>query len=150
MVAKYFGYLIGGLFAIALILAPISVTSYFLFDSAYTILKLEPKEAVVTKCFTKRSSTGKPLTRNVPRAITTEGEIANGMIGELKYLSTCDEMVGDTLSVYIDPNNHKNNRINTFWQMWFLPLIFTTICLLWYPYLIKKIINKYKKKKSTL
>ncbi len=145
MFAKYLGYLIGGTFALGLMIAPIAVTSYFLYDSAYTILNLETKEATVTECFTKRSSTGRALTRNVPRAVTSEGDVANGMIGELKYLSTCDEMIGDTLDVYIDPHNPKNNRINTFWQMWFLPLIFSTICLLWYPYLIKKIRQKYKK-----
>ena len=130
---------------IIIIILPLAIASYFTYDALWSVFNLEKKQATIQSCFTKTSSSGKPINHHVPKAYTVSGEVIEGMIGQPKFFLTCDDMVGETVNVYLDKENKKNNRIATFWQMWFLPSLFIIISLFWYSLYLKKLMKKLKK-----
>lgn len=127
------------------IILPLVITSYFTYDSVWSVLHLEKTQAIVKSCFTRTSNSGKPLNRHVPKAVSENGEVVEGYIGQPKYFLTCDGMIGETVEVYIDQQDKKNSRLATFWQMWFLPSLFFILSLAWYSLFLKKLIKRLKK-----
>lgn len=142
--AKIIGYLIGGLFVLGMVLAPIGGATYFLND-LYQVHQLEIKtEATITGCFTLRNTkTGRPKAHRVPKAITKDGVVVRGTLGQIKIFDICKSSVGDKVSVFLDAQGSSKGRFNTFYQLWFMPLLFTLMSLFWYPFLIKTSIKKY-------
>ena len=130
---------------IIIIILPFAIATYFTYDAVWSVLNLEKTQATIQSCFTKTSSSGKPINHHVPKAQSENGEVIEGMIGQPKFFLTCDDMVGKTIDVYLDKENKNNNRIGTFWQMWFLPSLFIIISIFWYSLYLKKLLKKLKK-----
>lgn len=130
---------------IIIIILPFAVASYFTYDAVWSVFNLEKTQATIHSCFTKTSSSGKPINHHVPKASLESGVTIEGTIGQPKFFLTCDDMIGETVDVYIDNYNKDNNRIATFWQMWFLPSLFTIVSIFWYSLYLKKLMKKFKK-----
>ena len=61
-----------------------------------------------------------------------------------KFFGGCNELIGKSVAVYVDQYNAKNNRIASFWQLWFMPILFALISLLWYPFAAKSYMRKFR------
>ncbi|MBH46645.1 MAG: hypothetical protein CME71_00585 [Halobacteriovorax sp.] len=146
--AKIVGYFIGSLFVALLLLAPIGGMIYFMHDSLSALENVVKDQAIVEKCISKRSSTGKVNARGVPVAMTDTGVKVEGSIGQPKFLFQCKDMIGSSVPVLIHQSDKARHRINTYWQMWFLPTIFSIFSLIWYPALYKGYQKKKNKKKN--
>tara|TARA_R110000868_G_scaffold334233_4_gene594939 strand:- start:1461 stop:1910 length:450 start_codon:yes stop_codon:yes gene_type:complete len=148
LITKIVGYFIGSLFVALLLLAPVGGMIYFMHDSITALDHVVDDQAIVEKCISKRSSSGKVTARGVPVAITSSGVKIEGQMGQPKFLLQCKDMIGESVPVFIHSNDSSRHRINTFWQMWFLPTLFTLFSLIWYPALFKGYQRKKNKKKD--
>lgn len=142
------GYLIGGVFVVLILLAPIGATSYLVYDLTKALLNYESDTAEIVRCESTRQTTDSRVRyKRVPVAITAQGITVKGDMDEIRWVYKCNDLIGEQVKVLIDPKDSKNGKINSFFQMWFLPLLFILISIIYYPFVIKGYIKKYKNKK---
>ncbi|TQV88168.1 hypothetical protein [Aliikangiella coralliicola] len=144
MVAKIIGYLIGGLFVLGL-LAPIPISLWMIWDRVTVLSSTEVEPALIESCHHRyRTSGSRSKGSWGPVAVTERGLKVKGDFTWSKK-SWCESDIGDEVNVFVHPTDKSKNRINTFFQFWFLPIISTSFCLFFYPlsYRLKK-----KKKKD--
>ena len=147
MVAKVIGYTIGGMF-IVLLLAPIGVSVYLWYDRITVLSTTEKAPATIVSCYHHyRTSGNRSVGSWGPLAQTSDGIEVKGSF-RLSRKSWCEWFVGNDTHVLIDATSPDNSRIYSFVQFWFLPLLITLICLVFYPasYKLKK--KKDREKKS--
>ena len=92
-----------------------------------TISQSVLKEATIVDCGyvnhkRARNRGGGYSSNYYPIAISDDGDRARGTM-LLATRSMCERLVGSLVSVYVHNSDSKNNRINSFYQMWLLPLI---------------------------
>ena len=142
MIAKAIGYLIGAVF-VGLLLAPIPLAVWFVYDGTTVLMSTSVADAVIERC--DRRSTRGIKSRGiashvswVPVAKTASGVEIKGDFGWTRR-SWCESDVGKRVSVFVHDTNRSMNRINTFSQFWFFPMILTAICVLYLCiYIIKR------------
>ena len=143
------GYLIGGAFVVLILFGPIGVTIYYVQDAANALINYESDMATIERCESTRQGSGSKVRyKRVPVAITDSGTTVKGQMDEIRWVYKCNDMIGDRVPVLIDPTNSKKGHINTFWQLWFMPLLFLAISIFYYPLVIKGYIKKYKASKK--
>lgn len=103
------------------------------------------EEAVITDCESIRLSGSSPRYRRVPVAVTESGRRVRGTVDEVRFLWECDDQIGKPVEVTFDPQNASAATINSFHQMWFLPMVLATVCLVLYPAMIKGYVKKYRR-----
>ena len=140
MIAKYIGYIIGAIFAV-LLLAPIGYTAWLVYDVASVLTTTQLEEAQIQECHYKRvrKSSSSYSGSWGPVAVTKSGLRINGDF-TWKKKSWCESNIGDNVNVFVNENDPSKNRINTFFQFWFMPTAFLLVCLIFYPgsYILKK------------
>ena len=148
---KIIGYSIGGLFAIIL-LAPIVLAVWNTYELVSVLTSTVVEPAVISFCSYQsgrnRSSTGfrKGSGRGptwVPIAVTQLGIKVEGKLGWGVTKQWCEKSMGHHVAVLIHPTDPTKNRIYTFFQFWFTPLILIVVSLLLYPqlYRMKRLIK---------
>lgn len=146
-ISSIIGYLIGGVFVLLILFAPIGVTSYFVYNFANALLNYESDTAQIIRCESKRLSGSSARYKRVPVAITDSGNTIKGSMDEVRWVYKCNDLIGKKVKVLVDPNNKNKGHINSFWQLWFMPILFLIISLIYYPFIIKAYIKKLTKHK---
>ncbi len=132
MIANVIGYTIGALFVIG-ILAPIGVASWMVYDRVAVLTSTESATATVESCHYKRRKSGSSRTGSwAPVAVTDSGTEVRGSLYWSKK-RWCESSIGNRVSVFLHATDAKKNRINTFFQFWFLPGILSLFCITFYP-----------------
>ncbi len=141
---KVLGYIIGAIF-IVLLLSPIGVSCWLVYDRATVLLTTSTEQAVIQECHYKRRKTGSGYSGSWgPVAVTSDGIRIKGSF-TWKRKGWCESGIGKEVPVFLHDTDTSKNRINTFFQFWFYPLFFTTVCLIFYPLSYKAKKNKQKK-----
>ena len=140
------GYFIGGVFVVLILFGPIGVTSYFVYNLSHALLNFEPDTAEIVRCESNRLSGSSARYKRVPVAVTQSGNTIKGSMDEVRWIYKCNDLIGKKVNVLIDPNNKNKGHINSFWQLWFMPILFLIISLIYYPAVIKAYIRKLKKR----
>ncbi|MCG8434605.1 MAG: DUF3592 domain-containing protein [Gammaproteobacteria bacterium] len=139
MIAKFIGYLIGGIFAVGL-LAPLGVAVWLIYDRTDVLLSTTLVGAVIEECHYKRVRKGSGYSGSWgPVAVTDTGVRVKGEF-TWKKKAWCESGIGDEVTVFIHETDESKNRVNTFFQFWFMPLLFFLISAIFYPgsYIAKK------------
>ncbi|MDP7319674.1 MAG: hypothetical protein QF441_03655 [Bacteriovoracaceae bacterium] len=148
-ISTFLGYFIGGCFVLLMLFAPLGATTYFVYDIVLALSKYEKDIAIIERCESSRQNSGSSVRyKRVPIAVTSSGRIVKGQMDEIRWLTKCDSLIGNKVEVLINPQNKKEGYINTFWQLWFMPLLFFIISAIYYPFIIKKYIEKLKINKN--
>lgn len=132
MLAKIIGYSIGAAF-VALILAPIPIAVWLVYDRITVLTSTTSHQAVIEECYHEYRTTGTTSRGSWgPVAVTGEGVRVKG---EFRWRDKdwCLSDIGDEVTVLLHPSDSGKNRINSFFQFWFYPLLMTTVCLIFYP-----------------
>ncbi len=82
-------------------------------------------------CSVKTSQSGKVLARNIPVVQRKNGKKVYGSIGEPKVFDYCKGSIGKKVKVLVEKGGSEDARIYTFWQFWFLPMLFAFFSLIW-------------------
>lgn len=132
MLAKLIGYTIGAAF-VALLLAPIPVTLWLIYDRVTVLNSTTTQSAVIEDCYHEYRTTGTTSKGSWGPVAVTQGGIR--VRGDFRWRKKdwCLSDIGDEVSVFIHPTDTSKNRINSFMQFWFYPLLMTIICLVFYP-----------------
>ena len=132
MLAKLIGYTIGAVF-IALLLAPIPITVWLIYDRVTVLTSTSLQPAVIEECYHEYRTTGNTSRGSWgPLAVTNDGIRVKGDFRWRKK-DWCLSSIGDEVNVFVHPQDPGKNRINTFMQFWFYPTMMTVICLVFYP-----------------
>ena len=132
MLAKLIGYSIGAVF-VALLLAPIPITVWLIYDRAVVLSSTTAHAAVIEECYHEYRTTGNTSRGSWgPVAVTSDGTQVRGDFRWRKK-DWCLSDIGDEVTVLLHPYDASKNRINSFMQFWFYPLLMTAICLVFYP-----------------
>lgn len=142
---RIIGGLIGGLLVLALFLGPALGLYYVSKDTLASLSYEGTEEAVITDCESIRLSGSSPRYRRVPVAVTESGRRVRGTVDEVRFLWECDDQIGKPVEVTFDLQNASAATINSFHQMWFLPMVLATVCLVLYPAMIKGYVKKYRR-----
>ncbi|GLS27969.1 DUF3592 domain-containing protein [Marinibactrum halimedae] len=131
MIAKVLGYSIGALF-IVILLAPIPLSIWFIVDRISLLTSATPARAIIEECYRHRRSGTNAKVSWGPVAVTVEGLKVKG---DFKWSKKkwCESTIGDEVTVLLHPTDKNKHRIHTFFQFWFLPLVMTLICIVFYP-----------------
>jgi hypothetical protein len=146
MISKILGYTIGSLFVIGLLFGP-GLGLYLGSKDTLKAINYDGKtQGKVIKCQSIRiSNSNKARYNRVPIVKTQSGSIVKGTIDEIKYIWPCDKQIGKIVEVLYNKEEPSQAKINTFLEMWFLPLLLFLICCIWYSALIIGYIKKYNK-----
>ena len=128
--STFLGYLIGGLF-VCLMVAPIPIAGWLVYDRVERFANAEQAEATITECYRhSRSSGGTNKISWGPLAVTATSIKVKG---DFKWSDRdwCEVAVGDKVTVLLHQDG--DHRIFSFLQFWALPLLMVTICLVFYP-----------------
>lgn len=129
---KVIGYLIGGIFAIG-VFVPLGFASWLIYDRSAVLLSTTLEDATIESCYYQRvhgSSRGSASWG--PVAVAANGVKVKGGFKWNKK-SWCESGIGSKVSVFIHPSDSGKNRINTFFQFWFLPIALLLFCVIFYP-----------------
>lgn len=141
---KVLGYFIAGLFLAFILFGP-AVGWYLVSKDTFSALTYEgSEEAVITDCTSIRNSGQRSSYRRVPVVILNSGKRVPGSVDEIRFLWECDDRVGDSVEVIYDLQNPERAKINTFLEMWFLPVVLGIVCLIWYAAIMIGYMNKYR------
>lgn len=146
MISKIIGYGIGSLFVIGLLFGP-GLGFYLGSKDTFKAIQYEGKtQGKIVKCQSIRISNSNKVRYNrVPVVETITGTIVKGTIDEIKYIWPCDKQIGKVVEVLYDKNKPTKAKINTFLEMWFMPLLLFIICCIWYSAVIIGYIKKYNR-----
>lgn len=146
--AKFIGGFIGYLFVAMIVLGP----GFGLYHASKETIKALAysgrAEAEIVGCSTftdGRNSNGNLRYITVPHARMQSGQIVNGTVDEIRFIYRCKNQIGKKVNVLFDEDRPSQAKLNTFLEMWFLPLIIGVICLLVYSALIAGYLKKKKK-----
>lgn len=129
-------------FLVLFILAPIAPAIFFGQKLFYAFYKSEKKSAIIIDCHTLKSRSGSGYRRSwAPIAKTNDGDIAKGTFGH-KPKKKCEDQIGNKVSVYVSSIDKEKHQINTFFQLWFRPILFILIAIIF----VWAMITGYKKK----
>ena len=132
MILKAIGYTIGALFALGL-LAPIGFASWLVYDRITVLASTTTAPATIEDCHYKRSRSGGSVRGSwAPVAVTASGVRVRGSLHWSKK-RWCESGIGDGVSVFLHASDPSKNRINTFFQFYFLPATLSLFCLVFYP-----------------
>ena len=132
MIAKIIGYVIGGLFILGL-LAPIPISIWLIWDRIDVLTSTTKVGATIESCHQRYKSSGNRTKSSWgPVAVTESGLKIKGDFTWSKK-SWCESGIGERVSVFVHPWDEDKNRINTFFQFWFFPVLMMSICLIFYP-----------------
>lgn len=129
--AKFIGYLIGALFVL-IFFAPIPVAGWLIYDRATVLLETEAAEAEIVECYSYRTSGSNARLSFGPVAVTANKVRVKGYF-RWSRRSWCEAGIGDKVTVLLHPQDESKNRVYTFLQFWFLPLLFFIIGFVIYP-----------------
>lgn len=141
------GYTIGILFVIGLVGGPAVGNYFFSRNIYYAFVDAKSVEGEVYDCHVLKSRSGSTINRSwAPVAKDNEGNIAKGSFG-WKKKKKCTDMFGDKVTMTVSSVSKDRNQINTFFQLWFMPLIMNGVCLVLYGAMIKGFLKKRRNKK---
>ncbi len=147
--ATILGYLLGAVFAAGIYLSPVVLFVYeasFVFDA---LSHSTSEQARITKChykWQKRSSSSGSGSW-APVAVTdNEKEV----IGHFRFRKKkwCEYFIGSEVEVFLSHDSSKKSQINTFLQLWFLPLIYGLLVVSLYTISIRNLYKRYRKKRA--
>ena len=140
MIVKFIGYLIGRIF-VALMLLPLCYTVWLIYDASSVLISTETKEAKIEGCYYKRvrKSGSRHSSSWGPVAVTKSGITVKGDF-TLAKKEWCESSIGNSVTVFINEGDPSKNHINTFFQFWFMPLIYLLVSIIIYPglYMLRK------------
>ncbi len=88
---------------------------------------------VVIKCYSKRISGSSARYKKVPIVMRPDGDLIYGQVDEIRFFYECEDQINKEVELIYDENNYKRVKINTFLEMWFLPLVLGLVCLILFP-----------------
>jgi hypothetical protein len=143
--AKIIGYLIGTSFVLGLLLGPL-VGFYFVSKDTFKALQYSGKtHGQVEECTSVRiASSSQTRYRRVPKVRLDSEKLVMGTVDEIPFFFVCDDQIGKRVEVVYDLKNPQEAKINTFLEMWFMPLLLFLVCVVWYPFVIKGLFKKIK------
>ena len=147
--AKAIGYLIGLSFVVGIIFGP-ALGLYWASKETFTALSYDKKEtAIIENCRSIRSKgvgrRGSKRFKRVPVVTLQSGQKVIGKTGEVRFFWRCNDQVGKKVEVLYDEKTPTKAKINTFFEMWFSPIIMLLVCAVVYPALVMGYIKKFRK-----
>lgn len=136
MIANLIGYLIGGLLVLAM-LSPIPIFGWLVYDRIEVLNNASVEQAVISRCYSHRSSRSGSAPTFGPVAVTESGLNIKGGFRWARR-SWCESDIGESVSVLVHSERPENSRIYSFFQFWFLPLLMGFVVLIAYPLLYLK------------
>ena len=137
MFAKAVGYLIAGM----LIVVPVGFAVWLTYDRVNILTSTTLHKATIDHCHYRQvKKKNRRKSSWAPVAVTVTGVSVKGHF----YWSQkhwCQSSVGKQVSVFIHSHDASKNRINTFFQLWFLPVVLLFFCLVLYLgiYFLRKV-----------
>ncbi len=126
MISKFLGYVFAGVLLL-MFFAPIPFAIYLNYDALVALNNSDSAQATIIQCQAHRSSgSGNRSTSWRPVASLADGRTVEGSFGWTKR-EWCEGSVGEQVEVLIDPQNGNPIKINSFMQLWFLPLLMLAI-----------------------
>ncbi len=141
---KIIGYLIGGAFLVITLLGP-AIGLYLVSKDTVAAWRYSGTEqAQIIDCRSFRAGGQNARYNRVPVVRRPSGKTLSGTVDEIRYFWECDNQIGTTVEVIYDTNNPDNAKINTFLEMWFLPIVIGAVNLIWYAAVIVGYSRKYR------
>ncbi|MCK0154387.1 DUF3592 domain-containing protein [Alcanivorax sp. S6407] len=141
---KIIGYLIGAAFLSMILLGP-AVGLYLVSKDTFAALSYTGTEqGEIVDCRSFRTGGQNSRYSRVPVVQLGSDRTISGTVDEIRYFWECDDQIGTTVEVIYDIQNPSNAKINTFIEMWFLPIVIGAINLIWYSAVIAGYVRKYR------
>lgn len=145
---KIIGYLIGGALLTLVFLGP-GTGWYLASKDTFAALHYDGVEqAEIIDCTSIRSGGQNSRYVRVPIVRRPSGKTLSGSVDEIRYFWECDDQIGTSVEVVYDIDHPDKAKLNTFIEMWFLPILIGVICLIWYSAIVIGYIKKYRHRKK--
>lgn len=143
---KIIGYLIGGALLGLVLLGP-ATGLYLVSKDSFAALHYDGTQMVeIVDCRSFRAGGQHSRYVRVPVVRRPTQSTLSGSVDEVPYLWECDDHIGTYVEVIYDLKNPEHAKINTFVEMWFLPLVIGAVCLLWYGAIAIGYVRKYRRR----
>lgn len=140
-IAKAIGYLLAAL----VLLGPLCGL-YLVSQETFEFLQYSGREnGEVVRCSSKRLSGSSSRYKKVPVVKRKDGSLVYGQVDEIRFIYECEDQIKKEVQLIFDEKNPKRVKINTFVEMWFLPIVMGLVCLILYPAFYLGYKNKKRK-----
>lgn len=141
---KIIGYLIGGALLFMVLIGP-AIGLYLVSKDTVAALRYDGSEqGQIIDCRSVRAGGQNSRYNRVPVVQRPSGQTLSGTVDEIRFFRECDDQIGTIVEVLYDTEAPDNARINTFLEMWFLPIVIGAVNLIWYAAVIVGYARKYR------
>ena len=143
-------YTIIAFFLVGLVLStPGILAGWQIYEKSKVIANSELTPATIVSCdHSTRIKKGRRKSSWAPVALTDSGFSVTGSMS-WSNKEWCTSSIGEGVTVFLHNTNRRNSQINTFFQFWFLPVLYTCFVLLLYVYpIIYYMRKKHNKSKQ--